>query len=196
MKHYEYEIDANLKCVVYDGAGNACESQAISFTTSNTNLPPVVTVSGPTKAGKDSEAMYRADAKDQNGGIIASYSWTVSGGTIVGDKTGASIKVKMPSKVGSTVTVTVTVKDEEGASATGDTQTEVSEKTSGDFREETIYFLMTTRFYDGDSTNNQYSWDEGGEYLKKTDGDYAWRGDFAGRKSSDRRGYYHGASDT
>ena len=170
----------SVKCVVYDGAGNACESQAISFTTSNTNLPPVVTVSGPTKAGKDSEAMYRADAKDQNGGTIASYSWTVSGGTIVGDKTGASIKVKMPSTVGSIVTVTVTVKDEEGASATDDTQTEVSEKTSGDFREETIYFLMTTRFYDGDSTNNQYSWDEGGEYLKKTDGDYAWRGDFAG----------------
>ena len=170
----------SVKCVVYDGAGNSVESESISFTTSNENLPPAVTVSGPTKAAKDSEVTFRADAYDQNGGNIASYTWTVTGGSIVGDKTGSSIKVKMPSTVGAKVTVAVTVKDEEGASASDDITAEVSDKTSGDFREETIYFLMTTRFYDGDSTNNQYSWDEGGEYLKKTPGDYAWRGDFAG----------------
>ena len=28
-----------------------------------------------------------------------------------------------------------------------------------DFRDETIYFAMTTRFYDGDPTNNTYCWD-------------------------------------
>ena len=49
-----------------------------------------------------------------------------------------------------------------------------------DFREESIYFLMTTRFYDGDPSNNEYCWDEGGEYLKFGDGDCAWRGDFKG----------------
>ncbi len=27
-----------------------------------------------------------------------------------------------------------------------------------DFRDETIYFAMTTRFYDGDPTNNVCSW--------------------------------------
>ncbi|MDE7179774.1 MAG: hypothetical protein K2N88_01035, partial [Muribaculaceae bacterium] len=28
-----------------------------------------------------------------------------------------------------------------------------------DFRDETIYFAMTTRFYDGDPDNNVYCWD-------------------------------------
>jgi glycosidase len=47
--------------------------------------------------------------------------------------------------------------------------------TSGkDFREETIYFLITTRFYDGDPDNNFYNRDR----VKK--GDPHWRGDFKG----------------
>ena len=28
-----------------------------------------------------------------------------------------------------------------------------------DFRDETIYFVITTRFYDGDSSNNVHCWD-------------------------------------
>ena len=36
-------------------------------------------------------------------------------------------------------------------------QTFVCERT--DFRDETIYFAMTTRFYDGDPTNNVCGWD-------------------------------------
>lgn len=28
-----------------------------------------------------------------------------------------------------------------------------------DFRDETIYFAITTRFYDGDTSNNTYCWD-------------------------------------
>ncbi len=44
-----------------------------------------------------------------------------------------------------------------------------------DFRDETIYFAMTTRFYDGDPDNNVYCWD--GE---KNINDPEWRGDFAG----------------
>lgn len=45
-----------------------------------------------------------------------------------------------------------------------------------DFRDETIYFVMTTRFYDGDKSNNVQCWD-GQQY---NDGDPAWRGDFKG----------------
>ncbi|MBL4910431.1 MAG: chitobiase/beta-hexosaminidase C-terminal domain-containing protein [Alteromonadaceae bacterium] len=45
---------------------------------------------------------------------------------------------------------------------------------SGDFREETIYFLMTTRFYDGDPTNNYYNRD------RYKAGDPQWRGDYKG----------------
>ncbi len=44
-----------------------------------------------------------------------------------------------------------------------------------DFRDETIYFAMTTRFYDGDPDNNVYCWD-GVKNIK----DPEWRGDFKG----------------
>ena len=44
-----------------------------------------------------------------------------------------------------------------------------------DFRDETIYFAMTTRFYDGDHGNNTYCWD--GVLNVK---DPEWRGDFKG----------------
>ena len=44
-----------------------------------------------------------------------------------------------------------------------------------DFRDETIYFAMTTRFYDGDPDNNVYCWD-GVNNIN----DPEWRGDFQG----------------
>jgi glycosidase len=50
----------------------------------------------------------------------------------------------------------------------------VPSPTGKDFREETIYFLITTRFYDGDPDNNFYNRDR----IKK--GDPHWRGDFKG----------------
>ncbi len=45
-----------------------------------------------------------------------------------------------------------------------------------DFRDETIYFVMTTRFYDGDPDNNTQCWDN----QDRNEGDPAWRGDFKG----------------
>lgn len=45
---------------------------------------------------------------------------------------------------------------------------------SADFREETIYFLMTARFNDGDASNNYYNRD------RINEGDPQWRGDFKG----------------
>ncbi len=47
-----------------------------------------------------------------------------------------------------------------------------------DMREETIYFVITTRFYDGDSGNNVHCWDDG--KAGNTDGHEAWKGDFRG----------------
>jgi len=47
-----------------------------------------------------------------------------------------------------------------------------------DFRDETIYFAMTTRFYDGDPKNNVCCWDK--QEIQKSKGDPDWRGDFAG----------------
>ena len=55
-------------------------------------------------------------------------------------------------------------------------QTFVGERT--DFRDETIYFAMTTPFYDGDPTNNVCGWDHQDVQIENNDPD--WRGDFKG----------------
>lgn len=47
-----------------------------------------------------------------------------------------------------------------------------------DFRDETIYFAMTTRFYDGDPKNNVCGWDHQNVQIANQDPD--WRGDFKG----------------
>ena len=47
---------------------------------------------------------------------------------------------------------------------------------AADFRDETIYFLMTTRFYDGDPSNNVQCWTA----KDKNANDPPWRGDFKG----------------
>lgn len=47
-----------------------------------------------------------------------------------------------------------------------------------DLREDSIYFVITTRFYDGDKSNNVHCWDDG--QANNPDTDPAWRGDFKG----------------
>ncbi|NLK96383.1 MAG: starch-binding protein [Clostridiales bacterium] len=47
-----------------------------------------------------------------------------------------------------------------------------------DFRDETIYFVIPTRFYDGDPSNNKHCWDDA--KAGNGDNDPAWRGDFKG----------------
>lgn len=47
-----------------------------------------------------------------------------------------------------------------------------------DFRDESIYFVLTTRFYDGDPGNNVLCWDN--QESQKSTKDPCWRGDFQG----------------
>lgn len=47
-----------------------------------------------------------------------------------------------------------------------------------DLREDSIYFIITTRFYDGDTGNNVHCWADG--EANNPDSDPAWRGDFKG----------------
>ena len=47
-----------------------------------------------------------------------------------------------------------------------------------DFRDETVYFVMTTRFYDGDPKNNVLCWDNQQSQISTKDP--CWRGDFKG----------------
>ncbi len=52
------------------------------------------------------------------------------------------------------------------------------EDNATDMREETIYFVITTRFYDGDTGNNVHCWSD--SEANNPDSDPAWRGDFKG----------------
>ena len=47
-----------------------------------------------------------------------------------------------------------------------------------DFRDESIYFLITTRFYDGDSSNNARKSED--KKARNPENDPSWRGDFKG----------------
>lgn len=47
-----------------------------------------------------------------------------------------------------------------------------------DLREDSIYFIITTRFYDGDTGNNVHCWAD--SEANNPDSDPAWRGDFKG----------------
>ncbi len=56
------------------------------------------------------------------------------------------------------------------------TDTFTSDRT--DFRDESIYFMITTRFYDGDPKNNVLCWDN--QEAQMSTKDPCWRGDFQG----------------
>ena len=56
------------------------------------------------------------------------------------------------------------------------TDTFTSDRT--DFRDERIYFMITTRFYDGDPKNNVLCWDNQAAQIETKDP--CWRGDFQG----------------
>ena len=174
----------NVRAVAYDAANNASEEKSISVTTKNENLPPVAVISGSSYAKTESTKEFDAGLSyDQNEGTIKSYSWSVSGGAAILSGSGTSkITVKMPSVEGE-VMVSLSVADDEGASSETVSRTvkvRGQSQTSGDFRDETIYFLMTTRFYDGDKSNNRYCWDDESCFNSETLGDPGWRGDFKG----------------
>lgn len=173
-----------IKAVAYDAANNASEEKSISVTTKNENLPPVAVISVSSYAKTESTKEFDAGLSyDQNEGTIKSYSWSVSGGAAILSGSGTSkITVKMPSVEGE-VMVSLSVADDEGASSEPVSRTvkvRGQSQTSGDFRDETIYFLMTTRFYDGDKSNNRYCWDDESCFNSETLGDPGWRGDFKG----------------
>ena len=56
--------------------------------------------------------------------------------------------------------------------------TDVFTSNRTDFRDESIYFMMTTRFYDGDPSNNVLCWDN--QEAQRSTKDPCWRGDFQG----------------
>lgn len=171
-----------VKAVVYDAAGNLSAVKALNFTTNNENLPPVAKITGTIVAGAGKTISYSAaNSFDPNGGDISSYKWTVSG-AVCDSTTEKKINVTMPEGAGACVRISLVVTDDEGADSESVSidVTTVKIDENWDFRDETIYFLMTTRFYDGDKSNNAYCWEDEACFSSITLGDPGWRGDFKG----------------
>ena len=166
-----------ISVYVEDTSKNVSKEESISLTTKNENLPPVAAITGPSKIGTGGKTQtYKSSSYDPNGTIV-SYKWVVTGATIEGESDKSEVKVKFPENAGSKVQITLTVKDDDGASAFVTKDAVVEQLKAIDFREETIYFAMTTRFFDGDKSNNVHCWDE--NETTPAD-DPAWRGDFEG----------------
>lgn len=169
-----------IVAAVEDASGNVSNEMTVNITTQNENAKPEAVITGGTRVKKGSTVTYNALRSTDLNGTVEGYSWRVSGATILKGANEASCEIQFPGTEGK-ATIYLTVTDNEHAdSAEVSHEVDIVDQVSNDFREESIYFLMTTRFYDGDPDNNEYCWDEGGEYLAFGDGDCAWRGDFKG----------------
>lgn len=176
----------SITCVVIDAAKNeSTATSAISLTTNNELPAPVVVITGGTSCITGKDIKFTGSGTNDALADSVTYKWEVgSGASIKSGGATASCVITAGSSAKDSVTVTLTVTYNGTKSAKGTKTFKIREATAQaedwDFRDETIYFLMTTRFYDGDPSNNEYCWDEGGDYLKIKDGDPAWRGDFKG----------------
>ncbi len=82
-------------------------------------------------------------------------------------------------EINSNKTIKVLSVDESGNERSKTFNYSIGKLNRNDFRQETIYFAMTTRFYDGDPSNNVNCWDEA-TWFNNPPSDPAWRGDFKG----------------
>lgn len=182
-----YELDTTLlkngnhkiSVYVYDEAENESLSKDFEFVTENENLPPVAVISGSAYSKLSGIKTYSADSSYDLNGTISSVLWTIPSGVQItsGNVNSSSVTLKFPESAG-VYEIKLSVTDDDGAVNETVKFVEVSATTKNiDFREETIYFAMTTRFYDGDKSNNVHCWDENAE---TPEDDPAWRGDFKG----------------
>ncbi len=153
-----------------DVAGNEKQSSSRTVSTANANMPPVADAGRDLNVQVGGIAYFNGSGSYDPNGSIVSYQWS--------NGLSGSSPTKVYAAEG-TFTVTLTVTDNDGATSSDTVVVKVTKGLPrGDFRQETIYFLMTTRFYDGDPSNNAHCWDDG--QAGNPDSDPAWRGDFEG----------------
>ncbi|OOM74392.1 cyclomaltodextrin glucanotransferase precursor [Clostridium puniceum] len=167
--------DTTIKAIAIDNSNNKSKIYTFSYLLGQDVIPPTVTANVP--AGRYATAkdviLTVSDNKDSTPKL---YFTTNGTAPYINDNylyKGQAIHVDKFTHI-----YTITV-DEAGNTTEnhfiyniGNTPDNV------DFRKETIYFVITPRFYDGDPSNNVHGWDDA--QAKNPDTDPAWRGDFLG----------------
>ena len=121
-----------------------------------------------------SNSNVEPDAPSNPGG--GNTDWSGAPGTIFKDPEGYQNPTNLPTP---SYTEVASAKDYSELPAVKNYNGHVVDKYAGtrtDFRDESIYFTITTRFYDGDKTNNTHCWDSKNDATE----DPNWRGDFKG----------------
>lgn len=109
--------------------------------------------------------------------VVGTYKVQVNDQTLAYSLTPVSVSTSSSSTSSSSAATTSSSSSSSSSIATTSSSSSsfsVSSVAATDFRKETIYFVLTARFYDGDSSNNYYNRD------RYKAGDPHWRGDFKG----------------
>jgi glycosidase len=121
--------------------------------------------------------------RDRDGRLDAKFRWHERGP----DVTGTGVQTTTPGSAASTADDLVAEESATPArpskrkpASAPDSRPMPTERLSQDFREETIYFLITTRFFDGDPANNFFCRDRIEFDAHGQPVDPHWRGDFKG----------------
>lgn len=157
VSSFAYVIDLNADLTAPTITANLPVSQSDSSVSVSFNL-------------KDNKAATTTAYYTDNGTEPTTSSKVYTSGNALAGLTGPSILVTK------TTTLKFLVVDGAGNQTTQSFFYNVGN--TGDFREDSIYFVITSRFYDGDPSNNVHAWDDA--KAGNPDSDPAWRGDFKG----------------
>lgn len=131
----------------YDAAGNTADSEPVSVTTDNTNVAPIADAGADQTVLVNTPVLFNAGGSYDPNGYIVSYSWDngMSGENPTHTYTSTG-----------TNTVTLTVTDDEGSIATDSVTIYVVDSMPSVFSWDnaTVYFVLTDRFYNGNTGND------------------------------------------
>ncbi len=169
----DYQVTGNA---TYDICFDAADkSFSVTEVQGADTTPPAVTASPAAGAYADSQQISLSVSDNQDS--TPALYFTTDGSEPTTDSTPYSNQQITASDIGSgnDLVIKTLAIDASGNQAVQTFSYQIGEQpVSADFRSETIYFLMTARFYDGDSSNNYYNRD------RYKAGDPHWRGDFKG----------------
>lgn len=183
---FTLSTSATVKAFAVNTLGVAGAVSTASFI-----IDPTIDLVAPSLAANPSPGSYPSaqtvtfTLRDNAGGASRAY-FTTDGSTpttsspqyVAGAANGPNGLQGASLNVTANTVFTFLMIDAAGNSATATFSYLIGTSPRTDFRQETIYFVLPARFYDGDPSNNLHAWDDG--HAGNTDADPAFRGDFKG----------------